>query len=362
LGSQNKTKFRSAFVLLRRQVSLLRLSSSAAFVLRLEPLPTPRLPSAPTNLHGTPETTHLEMIEAESSTLFVADIPYNIQESEFVTIFQDQPEFITARLRVDKNQNRVGFVDFETASSAGMARDRFQGHKFNDNHEGLNIHFSKPQGPKPKRRTNPEPRSAPAAAHSSPAYAAQSSPMAPQLVYPPGAEGGMPPPVYAYPHAAAQPSYGQHPYQYASMPSMFAPPLPADSTSCLYVEGLPGDATEREVSHIFRPFAGFSSLRILTKESKGTPSRTFLLCFAEYDNKYQATVAMNALQGYRMDKNDSKGLHISYAKSDRRERRRGGGGGSAASGGSGSGSGAGPDSGGGAGTGRLDLSSDLNGQ
>lgn len=42
----------------------------------------------------------------------------------------------------------------------------------------------------------------------------------------------------------------------------------------------------------------------------------------EFDNKYQATVAMHALQGYRMDKNDTKGLTISYAKSDRKERRR----------------------------------------
>jgi len=104
--------------------------------------------------------------------------------------------------------------------------------------------------------------------------------------------------------------------------NMYAPPLPPDATSCLYVEGLPTDATEREVSHIFRPFAGYSSLRILTKESKQVPNRQYHLCFVEFDNKYQATVAMHALQGYRMDKNDTKGLHISYAKSDRRDRRR----------------------------------------
>lgn len=52
------------------------------------------------------------------------------------------------------------------------------------------------------------------------------------------------------------------------------------------------------------------------------PTRLYNLCFVEFDNKYQATIAMHALQGYRMDKNDSKGLTISYAKSDRKERRR----------------------------------------
>ena len=64
----------------------------------------------------------------------------------------------------------------------------------------------------------------------------------------------------------------------------------------------------------------FSLQLLLTVLS--VPSRVYNLCFVEFDNKYQATVAMHALQGYRMDKNDTKGLTISYAKSDRKERRR----------------------------------------
>lgn len=32
--------------------------------------------------------------------------------------------------------------------------------------------------------------------------------------------------------------------------------LPPDASSTLYVEGLPADATEREVGHIFRRFEG----------------------------------------------------------------------------------------------------------
>ena len=40
------------------------------------------------------------------------------------------------------------------------------------------------------------------------------------------------------------------------MPNYLAIQLPPDASSTLYVEGLPSDATEREVSHIFRRFEG----------------------------------------------------------------------------------------------------------
>jgi len=101
---------------------------------------------------------------------------------------------------------------------------------------------------------------------------------------------------------------------------------PPDASTTLYVEGLPLDATEREVAHIFRPFPGYQSVRILRKESKQNPSRAYNLCFIEFDSKYQATIAMNALHGYRMDKNDTKGLKITYAKTERKERRSSSGG------------------------------------
>jgi len=94
--------------------------------------------------------------------------------------------------------------------------------------------------------------------------------------------------------------------------------LPTEASSTLYVEGLPIDATEREMSHIFRPFPGFQSLRIISKTMRG---KVFNLCFVEFDNKAQATSAMNILQGYRMDINDVRGLKMSYAKTERRDRR-----------------------------------------
>lgn len=35
------------------------------------------------------------------------------------------------------------------------------------------------------------------------------------------------------------------------------PKIPQNATTTVYVEGLPADATEREVAHIFRPYPGF---------------------------------------------------------------------------------------------------------
>jgi len=38
-----------------------------------------------------------------------------------------------------------------------------------------------------------------------------------------------------------------------------------------------------------------------------------MLCFAEFENTFQATVVINTLQGYRFDKDDILGLQFSYA-------------------------------------------------
>lgn len=42
--------------------------------------------------------------------------------------------------------------------------------------------------------------------------------------------------------------------------------------------------------------------------------REFLLCFVDFENVLQSTIALNTLQDYRFDKHDKHGLKISYAK------------------------------------------------
>ena len=85
--------------------------------------------------------------------------------------------------------------------------------------------------------------------------------------------------------------------------------LQKNATKIVYVEGIPIDATEREVTHIFRPFPGYKSLRLIHKEKNGENT---ILCFVDFENSFQSTICINTLQGYRFDKSDLVGLHCSY--------------------------------------------------
>lgn len=85
-----------------------------------------------------------------------------------------------------------------------------------------------------------------------------------------------------------------------------------NATNIVYVEGLPLNASEREVAHIFRPFPGFKSVRIITRDKAGEKS---VICFADFEDILQSTICINTLQGYRFDKNDLVGLHFSYGVS-----------------------------------------------
>jgi len=105
--------------------------------------------------------------------------------------------------------------------------------------------------------------------------------------------------------------------------------LPPDASPTLYVEGVPNDATEREVSHIFRPFPGFQTVRTFQRESRKVSGTTYLLCFIEFDNPHLATNAMQMLQGYKFDlrnRDSTRGLRISYAVNSNKPRNNNGGG------------------------------------
>jgi len=85
--------------------------------------------------------------------------------------------------------------------------------------------------------------------------------------------------------------------------------LPKNATNIVYVEGLPLDTTEREIAHVFRPFKGFISVRLINRDKNGEKS---LICFADFEELLDASICINTLQGYRFDKNSLVGLHFSY--------------------------------------------------
>ncbi|XP_062191741.1 RNA-binding protein 1-like [Phragmites australis] len=88
------------------------------------------------------------------------------------------------------------------------------------------------------------------------------------------------------------------------------PPLPPDASSTLYIEGLPADCTRREVSHIFRPFVGFREVRLVNKESRHPGGDPHVLCFVDFDNPAQATIGLEALQGYKFDEHERDSAHL----------------------------------------------------
>jgi len=268
----------------------------------------------------------METPHSPSNTLFVADIPLNIPETEFVSIFQAQEGFKSARLRKDRNSHIVGFADFEDNESASLAMETLQGYKWSLVDRGITIHYSHNshstrssrdfekvtklsnrsekipiwQNRERESHENGLRNNVPSLSVS---FMPDLSPIQQQTSQPP-----------PQPQIPSMPNY--------TYPNMF-PSLPSDASSTIYVEGLPSDATEREVAHIFRPFPGYQSLRVLAKESKQNPSRVYNLCFVEFDNKYQATFALNHLQGYRLDKDDTKGLSMCYAKTERKPKQVG---------------------------------------
>jgi hypothetical protein len=52
----------------------------------------------------------------------------------------------------------------------------------------------------------------------------------------------------------------------------------------------------------------------LIKKTYPTTGREYFLCFVDFENVFQSTIAMNTLQDYRFDKGDKRGLKISYAR------------------------------------------------
>ncbi|KAH7285243.1 hypothetical protein KP509_33G018600 [Ceratopteris richardii] len=90
---------------------------------------------------------------------------------------------------------------------------------------------------------------------------------------------------------------------------------PPEATHTLYVEGIPADCTRREAAHIFRPFLGFKEVRLVHKEGKRDGGQ-FVLCFVDFIDPKTASIALEALQGYKFDESDrdSPSLRLQYSR------------------------------------------------
>mmetsp|Transcript_16959 Transcript_16959/g.47304 ORF Transcript_16959/g.47304 Transcript_16959/m.47304 type:complete len:418 (-) Transcript_16959:275-1528(-) len=278
-----------------------------------------------------------------TQTLFLPELPADLSEAELERTFRGFVGFESCRLRNDRTGKLVGFVEFECVDDAVHARDSMQASSpFSG--EPWNVQFSTNQnrGPAPKRlredsgqsrhdvlRSNvgapavvprppyPTPPLPPGSKGSSLPALAPPPPIPPgyRVPTPPSLEP--PPPLHYHPPLSP---YGTAAIPPSSVAAYPRPPLPPDASSTLYVECLPPDITEREVAHIFRRFEGqgYQSIRVFPKEGKSGP---LLLCFVEFDSAHQAYVAMQALQGYRLDLKSASSAQLKISFSRRKDPR-----------------------------------------
>eukprot|EP00930_Biecheleria_cincta_P103508 TRINITY_DN954_c0_g1_i1.p1 TRINITY_DN954_c0_g1~~TRINITY_DN954_c0_g1_i1.p1 ORF type:complete len:259 (-),score=60.04 TRINITY_DN954_c0_g1_i1:25-801(-) len=66
---------------------------------------------------------------------------------------------------------------------------------------------------------------------------------------------------------------------------------PSEPNKTLFVENLPGEATDTMLSMLFRQYPGFQEVRLIAGRG---------VAFVDYQNEYQAGMAMQGLQGFAM--------------------------------------------------------------
>mmetsp|Transcript_35813 Transcript_35813/g.55958 ORF Transcript_35813/g.55958 Transcript_35813/m.55958 type:complete len:232 (-) Transcript_35813:222-917(-) len=217
-----------------------------------------------------------------SKTLFIGGIGDEMTVDELKNIFGRYSGFLDGRLRQDHLNNQVGFAEFTDEDAARRALEDADGMVL-PNSRKISVAYAKAAT---KRRESRYERDDDR-----------------------GARGD----GYDRSYDDRDRDRGYHPYG--------GPPQAESNT--LYVEGVPRDATQREMTHIFRPFHGYLAVRLIkNSRPKRSDDRDYFHCFVEFMSPQAAYAAMENLQSYQMDYDDPTGLKIEY--SIRKTRRPGG--------------------------------------
>jgi hypothetical protein len=229
---------------------------------------------------------HLET--KKSHILFVKSVPRDLDERDVDALFNRQKGFVAVR----KVRN-LYFVEFNSVDNSSIAMAKFQEYRFRKDDTPIEIEYDINTGGKSKRRTEPVDRfiSARNRSKSPPRRSERSQRDVPQHVE---YYRGMAP-------------HGMTPYQY--------PPRPQDHSqrATLFVSNLPSDVTERELSIIFRlipHFGSFKGLRMIKRNDRN-------ICFVDYHEVSDAVMAMDQLQGFRIDPRDQSGIRIEFDKGEK---------------------------------------------
>jgi RNA recognition motif-containing protein len=286
-------------------------------------------------------------------SIYVCEIPKNINKKDIENLFSDYDGYIETRMKGTNDNRKIAFVDYESEKDALFVIDTLQSFRFAPEDKGLILKISDNSKAQltnkddsflrhKKPRTNSYDRSEHHNKYEKKEENKQPTTVVPDLLSllvamnqnkPQQPSGYMEQPsqdnnvgdifqnlqalqlLQTIAGASASASTPKAKVDLSSELQRFDSNFKnmmdfrKQATNIVYVEGLPNDVSEREVAHLFRPFPGFKSVRLITKDKKGEKS---ILCFADFEDIIQSTICINTLQGYRFDKNDLVGLHFSY--------------------------------------------------
>lgn len=268
-------------------------------------------------------------------SLYVCQIPSNVTKDDIINIFHEVDGYIDTRIKTMSDKGKIAFIDFENETNANFAKETLQGFKFSEGDKGLIIKISENSKNKNKnfsskkrrRDENRFDRNRFDNKHNrydnynnnfsgnfnnnnvtndllnSLNLDAKNLELFQTLLAKINNNNNH---NNSYNYNNNNKNFNDLIQSYSKD---FMISLKNNATNIVYVEGIPLDASEREVSHIFRPFPGFKKLRLINKEKNGENT---VLCFVDFENVVQSTICINTLQGYRFSKDDLIGLHFSY--------------------------------------------------
>lgn len=289
-------------------------------------------------------------------SLYVSEIPIHMDKKDLTEIFKSFHGFIDLRIKTYNDKGKICFVDFDKESDAKLVISSLNGVKYFPNHKGFNLkvsdNSSKRNGSREReasvayntssskyyhKRSRSRSNSYKRKGRSSP-LKYDSSSINPQDVLQTLLNNQNEPLTSSLlnyfthnqsqnhtqnqgqPHNQSQSLYIQSSKDKDKDKSLsrlfhFESKLKdlisfkKHATNIVFIEGLPIDCSEREVAHILRPFPGYISSRLIEREKNGEKS---IICFSDFEEVHQATACIYTLQGYRFDRSNLIGLHLSY--------------------------------------------------
>ncbi|VDO74115.1 unnamed protein product [Haemonchus placei] len=262
-------------------------------------------------------------------TLFVSGLPMDAKPRELYLLFRAYRGYESSLLKMTAKNGKptspVGFVTFQTSKDADEARKALQGVRFDpDCAQVLRLELAKSNTKvsRPKQSTPPVIPMAAPSLQTMPQFLAPLQP-ADAILF------DQHPLLFdqhqlfslnlpRFPAAATQTlplagilstdgGYHQNAFLQAALGlnAQNAPSLQGCST--LFVANLSPGVTEDELRSVFKAFAGFTRLRMHTKNGSS-------VAFIEYSSLASATSAMMALQGFHLGSSERGGIRIEYAR------------------------------------------------